>query len=379
LEAPTHGIPVAHFSPRFLWHHLGGWRHQRRTLHPSRSLGRWPCWWCGDGRSGTTEVPDPDDGLGDHHGAILANINSGIRSPKDLEGKRVGVNRGYTVTTGVWARGILQDEHGVDLSKITWVLSGDEHVAEYRPPSNVVPIEKGKKMADMIASGELVAAIGVEIEHPDVKPLIPNAKEAGFEALRGRGHYPINHTVVVKDDLLAAHPDLASDVFNAFAEAKRLYVERLKSGRIEKPTADRSTLRRCSSICRTMNRQKNTSAARKPTAAASAAGRSTAPLSRSAGARRRLKLLSRLRQCRRAKRNSALLLQQGSQMFAKPALEHGNSLVFHERHSTKTWCQWPDNPRSHGDSVRTFAMNPHDRKKIRTYRKDVQRHHPAGQ
>lgn len=172
-----------------------------------------------------------------HHGAIVYNTQSGIKSPKDLEGRKVGVNRGYTVTTGVWARSILQHQYGVDLSKITWVLSGDEHVAEYRPPSNVVPIEKGKKMGDMVASGELAAAIGIEVEHPDVKPLIAEAQEAGFDALRQRGHYPINHTVVVKDDLLNAHPDLAADIFNAFAEAKRTYVERLKSGRIDKPTA----------------------------------------------------------------------------------------------------------------------------------------------
>src|SRR5881227_110629 len=95
-----------------------------------------------------------------HHGAILHNVKAGIRSPKDLEGRRVGVNRGYTVTTGVWARSILQHQYGVDLSRITWVLSGDEHVAEYQPPANVMPIEKGKQMADMLASGELVAAIG---------------------------------------------------------------------------------------------------------------------------------------------------------------------------------------------------------------------------
>jgi 4,5-dihydroxyphthalate decarboxylase len=171
-----------------------------------------------------------------HHGAILVNTKSGIKTPKDLEGKRVGVNRGYTVTTGVWARGILQQEYGVDLSRITWVLSGDEHVAEYRPPSNVVPIEQGKKMADMLASGELVAAIGVEIDHPDVKPLIPNALEAGLAAHKRNGHYPINHTVVIRDELLAAHPELAADVFHAFAESKRLYIERLKAGRIEKPT-----------------------------------------------------------------------------------------------------------------------------------------------
>lgn len=172
-----------------------------------------------------------------HHGAILYNTKAGIKKPKDLEGRKVGVNRGYTVTSGLWSRSVLQQEHGVDLGKITWVLSGDEHVAEYRPPANVVPIEKGRKMGDMLASGELAAAIGVEVDHPDVMPLIPNALEAGLAALRSRGHYPINHTVVVKDDLLDAHPDLAPDVFNAFAEAKRLYVQRLKAGQIEKPTA----------------------------------------------------------------------------------------------------------------------------------------------
>src|SRR5438552_537126 len=141
-----------------------------------------------------------------HHGAILHNTKAGIRNPKDLEGKRVGVNRGYTVTTGLWARSVLQHQYGVDLDKITWVLSGDEHVAEYRPPANVVPIEKGRKMSELLASGELPAAIGVDIDHPDVKPLIANAKEAGFEALRARGHYPINHPMVVKDELLDEHP-----------------------------------------------------------------------------------------------------------------------------------------------------------------------------
>ena len=171
-----------------------------------------------------------------HHGAILVNTKSGIRTPKDLEGKRVGVNRGYTVTTGVWARGILQQEYGVDLGKITWVLSGDEHVAEYRPPANVVPIEPGQKMGDMLAAGEFAAAIGVEVESPDVRPLIPDAFETGLAALRRRGLYPINHTVVIKNELLAAHPQLAADVFDAFAASKNVYLDRLRAGRIEKPT-----------------------------------------------------------------------------------------------------------------------------------------------
>jgi 4,5-dihydroxyphthalate decarboxylase len=171
-----------------------------------------------------------------HHGAIVYNTKSDIKSPRDLEGKRVGVNRGYTVTTGLWARGVLQHQYGVDLDTITWVLSGDEHVAEYRPPANVVPIEAGQKMADLVASGALPAAIGVEVESPDVKPLIANARDQGLEALRSRGHYPINHLVVVKDEVLDAHPDLAPDLFNAFAEAKRTYVQRLQGDQIEKPT-----------------------------------------------------------------------------------------------------------------------------------------------
>src|SRR5438105_12935375 len=159
-----------------------------------------------------------------HHGAILHNTKAGIRNPKDLEGKRVGVNRGYTVTTGLWARSILQHQYGVDLNRITWVLSGDEHVADYRPPSNVVPIEKGKKMEDMLIAGEIPAAIGVKVDSPDVKPLIPKPRDAGFAALRERGLYPINHTVVIRNDGLAAHPHLASDLFKAFAEAKQPYL-----------------------------------------------------------------------------------------------------------------------------------------------------------
>jgi hypothetical protein len=179
-----------------------------------------------------------------HHGAILVNTKAGIRNPKDLEGKTVGVHRGYTVTTGVWARSILQHEYGVDLNKITWLLSGDEHVQEFRPPANVVPIQMGKTLEDMLASGEIPAAVNIELDHPDVKSLIPNPREAGFEALRTRGHYPINHTVVVRDELLNAHPDLAADLFNAFVEAKRPYVERLKTDQITTPSKTDQMYRR---------------------------------------------------------------------------------------------------------------------------------------
>ena len=172
-----------------------------------------------------------------HHGAIVVNTDAGIKTPKDLEGRKVGVNRGWTVTTGLWARSVLQHQYGVDLTKITWVLSGDEHVLQYQPPTYVQPIEKGRKMADLVASGELAGAIGVEIDAPNVKPLIPLARQAGLEALRTRGHYPINHLVVVKDEVLKAHPEVGPAVFAAFAESKRRYVEKLRAGGVEQPTA----------------------------------------------------------------------------------------------------------------------------------------------
>ena len=172
-----------------------------------------------------------------HHGALVINKDLGIQHPKDLEGRMVGVNRGWTVTTGLWARSILQHQYGVDLTKITWVLSGDEHVAEYKTPSYVQPIEKGCTMADLVVAGKLAGAIGVEIDAPNVKPLIPLAAQAGLDALQAHGHYPINHLIVVKDEILQAHPDVARAVFEAFAESKRRYVAQLRTGAIDKPTA----------------------------------------------------------------------------------------------------------------------------------------------
>ncbi len=159
---------------------------------------------------------------GFYHGAILVSTKSGITTPQELEGRKVGVNRGYTVTTGLWARSILQHEYGVDLTKVTWVLSGDEHVAEYRPPSNVVSMEPGMTLEEMLASGEIAAAVGLkDVSRPDIRPLIPNAAEVAKEWYKRTGIYPINHTIVVRNDVLAAHPDLARDLFDAFVAAKR--------------------------------------------------------------------------------------------------------------------------------------------------------------
>src|SRR4029077_19421500 len=91
-----------------------------------------------------------------HHGGLLVRPDAGIRNPKDLEGKKVGV-RAYSVTTGVWTRGILIDEFGLDSSKVTWVVDDEEHVTQLQLPSNVVHAPDGKSLAGMMASGELAA------------------------------------------------------------------------------------------------------------------------------------------------------------------------------------------------------------------------------
>jgi len=152
-----------------------------------------------------------------------------VQSPKDLEGKRVGV-RAYTVTTGVWARGILATEYGVDLDKITWVVVDEEHVQEYRKPANVME-RPGANLAEMLVQGELAAAIGVgKVDSPDVKPLIPDASAAEAVWYRKTGIYPINHTVVVKNAVLQSDPSLAPRLFAGFEAAKAQFLKELSSG-----------------------------------------------------------------------------------------------------------------------------------------------------
>ena len=165
------------------------------------------------------------------HHCMLYNRQRGTVTPQNLAGKRVGV-RAYTVTTGVWARGILASEYGVDLDKVTWVIFDEEHVQEYHKdyPANVV-YQAGANLGAMVANGELAAAIGVgRVDSPDVKPLIPNAREAEAAWYQKTGLYPINHTVVVKDSLLQADPTLAPRLFTAFKEAKAAFLQQLHAG-----------------------------------------------------------------------------------------------------------------------------------------------------
>jgi 4,5-dihydroxyphthalate decarboxylase len=185
-----------------------------------------------------------------HHGGFVVRPDAGISTPKDIEGKKVGV-RAYSVTTGVWTRGIFVNEYGLDSAKVIWVVDDEEHVTTLKLPPNVVHAPQGKSLQGMMASGEIQAgftgAAGVGRAGPpisgwdravqagvatDVYPeLIANREQVEADWFRRTGIYPIHGLIVVKDEHVARHPRLARSLMDAFVAAKKSYLEALKLGR----------------------------------------------------------------------------------------------------------------------------------------------------
>jgi 4,5-dihydroxyphthalate decarboxylase len=178
-----------------------------------------------------------------HHAGLLVRPDAGIKTPKDLEGRKVGV-RAYSVTTGVWTRSILMEEFDLDSSKVTWVVDDEEHVTQLKLPPNVVHAPAGRSLADMMADGELAAGfhgpagVGrsgsptggwktVEAHYPD---LFPNAAELEADWYRRTGIYPMHGTIVVKDSVLKENPWIAKSIYAAFDQAKQEWLKRLDAG-----------------------------------------------------------------------------------------------------------------------------------------------------
>jgi len=157
----------------------------------------------------------------------MCNANSGIKNPSDLNGKKIGT-RSYTLTPGIWTKAILQTEYDVDLDSITWVLSGDEHVAEYQTPAGVISSDKND-LGEMLLSGEVDAVIGAgSIESPNAVPLFENPDDLDASWYNKTNIYPISHLLVVKDDLLVEKPWLEKEIYDLFKMAKDSYVELLQ-------------------------------------------------------------------------------------------------------------------------------------------------------
>lgn len=150
------------------------------------------------------------------HGHALYNARRGTLKPSDLNGKRIGI-RSFTTTTGAWLRGILANDHGVDLDSIDWVTFEDAHVAEFKDTTKRAPA--GKQIVQMLIDGELDAVLGEKVDHPDLKPLFADvaAKEKAWFAKHGV--VPINHMVVVRQELSEKHPDVVREVHRLLSES----------------------------------------------------------------------------------------------------------------------------------------------------------------
>lgn len=189
-----------------------------------------------------------------HHGGFVVRPDSGIKVPKDLEGKKVGV-RAYSVTTGVWTRGIFVNEYGLDSAKVTWVVDDEEHVATLKLPPNVVHAPEGKSLQSMMKAGEIQAGFtgpagvgragppvsgwdkaGAAAAAADTYPeLIADVEKVEADWFRKSGIYPIHGLIVVKDEHIKRHPWLARSLMNAFVEAKKPYLEELRRGQGDSP------------------------------------------------------------------------------------------------------------------------------------------------
>jgi 4,5-dihydroxyphthalate decarboxylase len=173
------------------------------------------------------------------HSCIFVSAKSGIREPRDLAGKRVGVPE-YQMTAPVWIRGILQDEYGVDATSVTYFTGGEEEPGreeklklELPQRFRVSPIGPGQTLSQMLADGEIDALHAARI--PSTFRTRPEAVRRLFEHyvdverayFRATRIFPIMHTVVLRRELYESNRWIARSLCKAFEEARRRVVENL--------------------------------------------------------------------------------------------------------------------------------------------------------
>jgi 4,5-dihydroxyphthalate decarboxylase len=166
------------------------------------------------------------------HGFVFLGPRSSVTRPEELDGRRIGL-RTWQTTAGLWARGILQDDHGIDLRSIDWVTQDDEDVpldpdAGYR----IRRVAEGSTVVEQLLGGELDALIYPEAPvAPGVRRLFPDPKAAEIDYHRRTGIFPIMHTVVIRRELVDAHPWLAREVLDAFRRSKAIAFDEMRDPR----------------------------------------------------------------------------------------------------------------------------------------------------
>lgn len=171
------------------------------------------------------------------HSYIYINNKAGINSPADLNGGRMGLQSWFT-SAGIWARGALEDDWGVDISSITWVAQGEDTLTEWEPPSwlklEIAP--EGVEEFDLLASGDIQGALTTRLWAPNVHPnidfLFPNYGEVEREYYKRTGIFPIMHTLVIKTALLEKEPWVAMSLFNAWMESKQALYDEMRWQRV---------------------------------------------------------------------------------------------------------------------------------------------------
>ncbi|HET7849382.1 MAG TPA: hypothetical protein VFL51_10025 [Pseudolabrys sp.] len=156
------------------------------------------------------------------HGTMLHNSARRKITPADLAGKRIGV-RSYSQTTGVWIRGILQNDYGVDFSRVQWVTFEDGHVAEYRDPPDVIRAPAGKDITQMLIDGEIDAAIYGAAMPDDarLKSVIPDPEAAARAWYARHKLVPVNHMVVVTGELARSNPRSVVELYRLLEESRK--------------------------------------------------------------------------------------------------------------------------------------------------------------
>jgi 4,5-dihydroxyphthalate decarboxylase len=174
------------------------------------------------------------------HGFIFINRNAGIRTPKDLEGKRIGTGL-YTQTAAVWIRGHLHNDFGVDFSNVKWVQGAIEKAGPHgqpttRPllkPVDIVENESPYSLAELLARGEIDAMIPARRppnfgKNPDIVRLFPNFSEIERDLYRRTKIHPVMHLLAIRRDVYERHPWIATSLFKAFQEAKDFAVDLMR-------------------------------------------------------------------------------------------------------------------------------------------------------
>jgi len=156
------------------------------------------------------------------HGTMFYNSERGTVTPQGLPGRRVGV-RAFSQTTGVWLRGILWKDYGVDLGEVKWVTFEDAHVLEYRDPPGVERAAPGQDMTKMLLDGELDAAIfgGNIPKDPRLKSVIADPDAAAKDWYDKHATVPVNHMVVVKTALAKSDPGAVREIYRMLQLSKK--------------------------------------------------------------------------------------------------------------------------------------------------------------